>query len=118
MTEAEDNNDIILEDFHDPYLNLPLKTTFLLKWMAASCSNSKFVFKVDDDVFVNPERLWSSLESSYPGLKLEKLELALLVFLELGSSVNSVAEESWPLTPASALPSSRPLSPLAPHGHL
>ena len=65
MTEAEDNNDIILEDFHDTYLNLTLKTTFLLKWMAASCSNSKFVFKVDDDVFVNPERLWSSLESSH-----------------------------------------------------
>ena len=65
MTEAEDNNDIILEDFHDTYLNLTLKTTFLLKWMASSCSNSKFVFKVDDDVFVNPERLWSSLESSH-----------------------------------------------------
>ena len=65
MTEAEDNNDIILEDFHDTYLNLTLKTTFLLKWVAASCGDAKFVFKVDDDVFVNPERLWSSLESSH-----------------------------------------------------
>ena len=65
MTEAEDKNDIILEDFHDTYLNLTLKTTFLLKWVAASCGDAKFVFKVDDDVFVNPERLWSSLESSH-----------------------------------------------------
>ena len=29
------------------------------------CSNAKFVFKVDDDVFVNPEKLWSTLESSH-----------------------------------------------------
>ena len=64
-TEAEDNNDIVLEDFHDTYLNLTLKTTFLLKWVTSRCSNAKFVFKVDDDVFVNPEKLWSTLESSH-----------------------------------------------------
>ena len=54
-----------MEDFHDTYLNLTLKTTFLLKWVTARCSNAKFVFKVDDDVFVNPEKLWSTLESSH-----------------------------------------------------
>ena len=62
--EAEDNNDMIIEDFHDTYLNLTLKTTFLLKWVTASCSRVKYVFKVDDDVFVNPDRLWSSLKTS------------------------------------------------------
>ena len=33
--------------------------------MTARCSEAKFVFKVDDDVFVNPEKLWSTLESSH-----------------------------------------------------
>ena len=65
MTEAEDNNDIILEDFHDTYLNLTLKTSFLLKWLETSCSQAKFVLKVDDDVFVNPDRLWTTLEDTH-----------------------------------------------------
>ena len=46
MAEASDNNDIILEDFHDVYLNLTLKTTFLLKWLNKECPAAKFVFKV------------------------------------------------------------------------
>ena len=53
-----------MEDFHDTYLNLTLKTSFLLKWVSNSCEQAKFVFKVDDDVFVNPEKMWSSLDSS------------------------------------------------------
>jgi len=65
MNEAEDNNDVIIEDFHDTYLNLTLKTTFLLKWVHSNCDKTKFVFKVDDDVFVNPDRMWSTLESSH-----------------------------------------------------
>ena len=65
MTEAGDFNDLVVEDFHDTYLNLTLKTTFLLKWVKSSCSQAKFVFKVDDDVYVNPERLWNTLESSH-----------------------------------------------------
>ena len=64
LLEAEENNDLIIEDFHDTYLNLTLKTTFLLKWITAKCSKVKHVFKVDDDVFVNPDRLWSSLQTS------------------------------------------------------
>jgi len=65
MNEADDHNDIVLEDFHDTYLNLTMKTTFLLKWLGKSCLDAKFVFKVDDDVFVNTERMWSTLESSH-----------------------------------------------------
>ena len=95
MKEAEDHNDIIVEDFHDTYLNLTIKTTYLLKWLggASNCSRAKFVLKVgnvafhlntylsiyllvsqsiairclqvDDDVFVNPDQLWRTLESSH-----------------------------------------------------
>ena len=64
LLEADDNHDMIIEDFHDTYLNLTLKTTFLLKWVRDNCTRVKYVFKVDDDVFVNPDRLWSSLKTS------------------------------------------------------
>ena len=65
MLEAEDHNDVVLEDFHDTYLNLTLKTTFMLKWLGKDCPSAKFVFKVDDDVFVNTEKMWATLESSH-----------------------------------------------------
>ena len=54
MLEAEDHNDAVLEDFHDTYLNLTLKTTFLLKWVGKDCPASKFVFKIFPSQIVNP----------------------------------------------------------------
>ena len=53
MKEAEDHNDIIVEDFHDTYLNLTIKTTYLLKWLggASNCSRAKFVLKVGNVAF-------------------------------------------------------------------
>jgi hypothetical protein len=35
-----------------------LQTTFLLKWAAKSCAGTKYVFKIDDDVFVNSDKMW------------------------------------------------------------
>lgn len=54
-----------MEDFNDVYLNLTMKTVFMLKWVSKSCQDAKFVLKVDDDVFVNTEMVWSTLESSH-----------------------------------------------------
>ena len=64
MTEATNTNDIVIEDFEDTYLNLTLKSTFMLKWMLDQCSEAKFVMKVDDDMFVNPANLWTTLQST------------------------------------------------------
>ena len=63
--EAEDKNDMVVEDFEDAYLNLTIKTSFTLKWVNANCNRAQFVFKTDDDVFVNVERLWTALDSSH-----------------------------------------------------
>ena len=56
MKEAEDHNDIIVEDFHDTYLNLTIKTTYLLKWLggASNCSRAKFVLKVGMLLSISP----------------------------------------------------------------
>ena len=51
MMEAEEHHDLVVEDFQESYLNLTVKTTFLLKWLNSSdCSRANFIFKVDDDV--------------------------------------------------------------------
>ena len=64
LAEADTNNDLVIEDFQDTYLNLTLKSTFMLKWLRDHCPSAQFVMKVDDDMFVHPANLWSTLQST------------------------------------------------------
>ncbi|XP_070541732.1 uncharacterized protein [Ptychodera flava] len=57
-------HDIVQSTFIDSYQNLTLKTVMMLKWVANYCPNSKFVIKVDDDVFVNIENVISLLNGA------------------------------------------------------
>ena len=64
IAESKITDDIVIENFLDTYSNLTLKSIFMLKWLNDRCSNAKFVLKVDDDVFVNPENLMKMLNST------------------------------------------------------
>ena len=55
--EASLYKDVIVEDFVDAYNNLTIKSIMGLKWAAQYCGNAKYVFKVDDDMFVNTYNL-------------------------------------------------------------
>ena len=46
LAESQEHNDLVVEDFHDVYLNLTMKTGFLLKWLSHDCPDAKFVLKV------------------------------------------------------------------------
>ncbi|XP_041477656.1 uncharacterized protein LOC121425604 [Lytechinus variegatus] len=61
--EAEQNRDILQENFHDSYVNLTLKTIMGLKWSTQTCPKAKFVMKVDDDVAVNVVDLMAYLKT-------------------------------------------------------
>jgi len=65
--EHENYNDILREDFLDTYQNLTLKTLGGIKWAAIFCSQTKFVLKTDDDMYVNVPLLLSHLKTEYSG---------------------------------------------------
>ncbi|ELT91594.1 hypothetical protein CAPTEDRAFT_178411 [Capitella teleta] len=54
QNEADLYNDVIQADFVEQYTNLNLKTVTALKWTATFCNTTEFVFKTDDDMFINP----------------------------------------------------------------
>ncbi|XP_052838485.1 beta-1,3-galactosyltransferase 1 [Drosophila gunungcola] len=56
--EAEEYNDVIQENFMDTYNNLTIKAIMALKHISQNCVNTTaFVFKCDDDTFVNVPNL-------------------------------------------------------------
>ncbi|XP_061591042.1 UDP-GlcNAc:betaGal beta-1,3-N-acetylglucosaminyltransferase 7, like [Cololabis saira] len=59
LIEFEDQiyKDILQWDFMDTFFNLTLKEVNFLKWFNIYCPNVKFIFKGDDDVFVNTHNL-------------------------------------------------------------
>ncbi|XP_029437818.1 beta-1,3-galactosyltransferase 5-like [Rhinatrema bivittatum] len=57
---AEENrayNDILLWDFTESHHNLSLKERCFIEWLYYSCQEVEFIFKGDDDEFVNPEEV-------------------------------------------------------------
>ncbi|XP_077585324.1 UDP-GlcNAc:betaGal beta-1,3-N-acetylglucosaminyltransferase 7, like [Stigmatopora nigra] len=59
LIEYEDRlyGDILQWDFMDTFFNLTLKEVNFLKWFHIFCPNVEFIFKGDDDVFVNTDNL-------------------------------------------------------------
>lgn len=56
--------DLIRGKFLDTYDNLTLKTTWMLRWVNKYCPKATYVFKTDDDVFVNIELLLTFIEQN------------------------------------------------------
>lgn len=56
--------DIVVGDFEDVYNNLNIKTMVGFKWTTKYCSQAEYVFKTDDDVFLNVFGLSANLHKS------------------------------------------------------
>ncbi|XP_074116326.1 beta-1,3-galactosyltransferase 2-like [Sminthopsis crassicaudata] len=55
--EDREHGDLLQVGFLDTYHNLTLKVLMGLEWMAQYCPNTRYVLKVDSDVFLNPSFL-------------------------------------------------------------
>ncbi|XP_057703469.1 N-acetyllactosaminide beta-1,3-N-acetylglucosaminyltransferase 2 isoform X5 [Corythoichthys intestinalis] len=51
--ESERHRDIIQWDYRDSFFNLTVKEVLFLDWIQTRCPGASFIFKGDDDVFVN-----------------------------------------------------------------
>ena len=58
------HDDVVIGDFVDSYRNLTLKMMFGLLYANQFCQTADFVLKMDDDMFYNPIKLISLLQSS------------------------------------------------------
>ena len=61
--EAKLHGDILQEGFIDTYTNLTVKSVMLLKWFNSACHinpklRSEYLFKTDDDIYVNLPQLY------------------------------------------------------------
>lgn len=63
--EAEKHRDILQGNFFESFYNLTLKESLLLKWYQTACKVD-FIFKGDDDIFLNPPKLESMLSNIRP----------------------------------------------------
>ncbi|KAK6166400.1 hypothetical protein SNE40_023101 [Patella caerulea] len=62
VEEATIFNDIVMEDFHDSYMNLTYKTMMGFKYVTKFCNHAKYVLKIDDDIWLNMPSLLKLLE--------------------------------------------------------
>lgn len=60
--ETLQHNDIIQWDYRDSFFNLTVKEVLFLDWIQTRCSGARFIFKGDDDVFVNTYRILDFLK--------------------------------------------------------
>ncbi|XP_035255931.1 N-acetyllactosaminide beta-1,3-N-acetylglucosaminyltransferase 2 [Anguilla anguilla] len=64
--ETSRHQDILQWDYRDSFFNLTVKEVLFLDWLELRCPNASFVFKGDDDVFVNTPRVLDFLGGLAP----------------------------------------------------
>ncbi|KPP59781.1 N-acetyllactosaminide beta-1,3-N-acetylglucosaminyltransferase 2-like [Scleropages formosus] len=64
--ESSAHRDLLIWDYRDTFFNLTVKEVLFLDWLERRCRDASFVFKGDDDVFVNTRRVLDFLEGLSP----------------------------------------------------
>lgn len=59
--EASLHGDLLQWDYRDTFFNLTLKEVLFLDWLVERCPSARYIFKGDDDVFVNTRSILNFL---------------------------------------------------------
>jgi len=68
IQEQAEYGDMVQFQFIDDYYNLTLKAIAITNWLHQHCSMMKFIVKMDDDLFVNMDRLLEMLPKFNSGI--------------------------------------------------
>ncbi|XP_066518156.1 N-acetyllactosaminide beta-1,3-N-acetylglucosaminyltransferase 2a isoform X2 [Hoplias malabaricus] len=55
--ESQLYGDLLQWDYRDTFFNLTLKEVLFLEWLGSRCPSAQYIFKGDDDVFVNTHHI-------------------------------------------------------------
>ncbi|KAL2083173.1 hypothetical protein ACEWY4_020946 [Coilia grayii] len=64
--ENQQHADLLQWDYRDTFFNLTVKEVLFLDWLSSRCPGASFIFKGDDDVFVNTPRILDFLKGLTP----------------------------------------------------
>ncbi|XP_071313283.1 N-acetyllactosaminide beta-1,3-N-acetylglucosaminyltransferase 2 [Trachinotus anak] len=85
--ESKRYGDILQWDFKDTFFNLTLKDVLFWSWFSRSCGQTRFVFKGDDDVFVNTPKMITYLQEQLKKPKARKNMKDFMVGDVIGAAI-------------------------------
>lgn len=92
--ENKHYGDILQWDFKDTFFNLTLKDVLFWKWFSHFCGQTQFVFKGDDDVFVNTPKMITYLQDQLKILEANKTMKNFMVGDVIGAALPSRVNNS------------------------
>ncbi|KAM3867241.1 N-acetyllactosaminide beta-1,3-N-acetylglucosaminyltransferase 2-like [Diretmus argenteus] len=92
--ESKHYGDILQWDFNDAFFNLTLKDVLFWSWFSRRCSRTRFVFKGDDDIFVNTPAMVDYLQRQLQTLRASNAMRDFMVGDVIGAAVPNRVNKS------------------------
>lgn len=99
--ESKHYGDILQWDFKDTFFNLTLKDVLFWSWFSRFCGQTRFVFKGDDDVFVNTPKMITYLQDQLKKPQANKTMNSFMVGDVIGAAIPSRVNNSKYFIPES-----------------
>lgn len=99
--ESKHYGDILQWDFKDTFFNLTLKDVLFWSWFSRFCGQTHFVFKGDDDVFVNTPKMITYLQDQLKNPEAEKTMNSFMIGEVIGAATPSRLNNSKYFIPES-----------------
>lgn len=92
--ESKHYGDILQWDFQETFFNLTLKDVLFWSWFSEKCGPTRFVFKGDDDVFVNTPKMLTFLRDELKKPQAHKTIKDFMVGDVIGAAIPSRVNNS------------------------